>query len=756
MENKKEFITQMTMLAVVISLIFPITALAIDLILLEDTTYTIKGFAKLYSDNPLHWIILSLVLVIPIAVFFIARFFSNRLQEKLRIIKQEQNKTKKIDDFTQKLIKEDFSVEIDIGEDEVLGKSLMNLRDTLKTNKEIDVKRRKEDEQRSWISEGLAKFGEILRNEINNLEALSFNTIKELTKYINAIQGGFYMLKNGDEKEKYFEMTAFFAYDRKKFTNQQVKWGDGLIGTSAEEKRLIYITDIPDDYVNVTSGLGQTNPSSVLVVPLIKEEELFGVIELASFNELKQYEIDFVKKIAENIASTLSLASINIKTSKLLEETKAQTQALASQEEEMRQNMEELQATQEEATRQAERFVLLENTVNHTLIRAEYNKDGYLLYANTKFLKKLEYTRTDEVEGQHITTFIDKKDHDWFNEIWKNLSKGGRHFEGYMKHISKTGKDLWTMATYTCIRHEDNSVDKILFLALDATEQKSLSLKMEGIIDSVDRSGIKLELDISGNVVDHNEAFLLIFNHDQKDISSLTIFDLINNLELENFTAKWDTIIKGIGFQGKFKLKTKDDETKWIRGAFSAVYDMYGDVEHIYFIGQDITNEIKMEIEMGEQTEILKNQEKLLRESRRELSKQLRDVKLEMKSQFRDIEISNRRYELIFNNIIDGIIVTASDNKIIFFNIAAEKIWGYDKNEVLDQDISILFSNKTINEDKFISAYVGTGDAKIINTRRNVKIKCKDKKEKLVSIFLSKTKVENEITYTAFVQNVDN
>ena len=754
MKNRKEFVTQITILAVVISMILPITALFIDLIVQKDVTYSVKGFLKLYSENPLHWVILSLLIVLPTLVFFVARIFSGRLAEKQKIIDYEQNRTKIIADFTQGLIKEDFSKELEISDDDILGKSLLNLRDTLNTNKENEIKRRNEDDQRNWSAEGLAKLNEILRNDINDIEALSFNVIKELTEYIDASQGGFYTLKNGEGGNKYFDLTSFFAYDRKKFANQRIEWGDGLIGTSALEKRSIYLTDVPEDYVNVTSGLGYTNPSTVFIVPLIREEEIFGVIEVASLNKLEPYQIDFVEKIAGSIASTLSLASINIRTSKLLEETKAQTQTLSSQEEEMRQNMEELQATQEEATRQAKQFVLLENTINHTLVRAEYNSEGYLLYANTKFLNKLEYTKTEEVEGQHITAFIDKKDRQWFTEIWNNLSKGGRHFEGYMKHLTRTGKDLWTMATYTCIRHEDDKVNKVLFLALDATEQKNLSLKMEGIINSVDRSGIKLELDISGNIIDHNETFLTLFGYSQNEISSLTVFDLIDNLELDNFSNKWDTIIKGIGYQGKLKVKIKDGENKWIRGAFSAVYDMYGDVDRIFYIGQDVTNEIKIEIEMREQTEILKKQEKLLRESRKELSKQLRDVKLEIKNECRHIELLNKRYEIIFNNAVDAVITTSSDNRIIYFNNTAEKLWGYNKDEVLNRDIGILFSNKVIDEDKFVAAYVGTGDAKIINTRKKVTIAAKDGKEKPVLLLLSKAKVENEITYTAFVQNI--
>ena len=608
MENKREFIAQITILAAIISLLFPVSAVFINIIIHDGFSYTFKDFAGLYSENPLHWIILSLILIIPVITYFATRYFANIIDKNQKNIASERSKTRKIQDFTKNLIQEDFSRDFEVSEDDSLGKSLLNLRDKLKSNKETEVKRRNEDEQRNWTAEGLAKFGDILRNEIDNLELLSFNVIKELTQYINATQGGFYILKDGEGKDKYFDMTAFFAYDRKKFADKQVRWGDGLIGTSALEKKSIYITEIPNDYVSITSGLGYTNPKSILIVPLIKEEELFGVIEFASLNIIESHQLDFVEKVAENIASTLSLANINIKTTKLLEETKAQTEALASQEEEMRQNMEELQSTQEESTRQAERFILLENTINHTMIRAEFDKKGNLIYANTIFLKKLEYNLTEEVDGKHISEFIDKKNREWFSKIWDKLVKGGKHFEGYMKHLTKTGKDLWTMATYTCVRHEDNEVDKILFIALDASEHKDQSLKMEGIIHSVDRSGIKVELDINGNIVDFNDTFQLLFEYNSNEIKSLSIFDLIDSLELEGFSKKWDNVIKGIGFQGQFRLRTKKDEEKWIRGAFSSAYNMHGDIDRMFFIGHDITYEKNMENSINEQTEILMQQ----------------------------------------------------------------------------------------------------------------------------------------------------
>ena len=83
--------------------------------------------------------------------------------------------------------------------------------------------------------------------------------------------------------------------------------------------------------------------------------------------------------------------------------------------------MEELKATQEEVAKQAEQFISFTNSVNHTLIRAEYDTEGFLIYANTRFLIKMGYSGNREVEGKHISTFIHEKDRDWFNNLWGRL-----------------------------------------------------------------------------------------------------------------------------------------------------------------------------------------------------------------------------------------------------------------------------------------------------------------------------------------------
>ncbi|PZR32103.1 MAG: histidine kinase [Azospira oryzae] len=227
-----------------------------------------------------------------------------------------------------------------LSEHDVLGNALLNMRGNL--SRVAD-----EDKKRNWATEGMAKFGEILRTNNNDVRKLSDEIIANLIKYLKANQGALYIIDDTDNEEPTMSMTACYAWDKKKFLNQKIYRGEGLAGQSWQEMDTIFLTDVPQNYIRITSGLGDANPSCILIVPLKVNDQIFGVVEIASFNVLKDHEVDFVKKISESIASTISTVKINERTTKLLEESQQMTEEMRAQEEEMRQNMEELQATQE-------------------------------------------------------------------------------------------------------------------------------------------------------------------------------------------------------------------------------------------------------------------------------------------------------------------------------------------------------------------------------------------------------------------------
>lgn len=237
-----------------------------------------------------------------------------------------------------------------LSDNDILGKSFLKMNDNLKKTNEAAQKMREQEAIQNWATVGVAKFGEILRQQTKDNNELSYNIIKALIEYINANQGGLFIY-NDEQGEPFLELMATYAYGRRKFKERQLQIGEGLVGTCAQEAQTIYMTNIPDDYIEIESYLGHATPKSLLIVPLKLDDNIFGIIELASFHEIKEHEIKFVEDLAETIASTLATAKINAKTADLLEKSREQSEALLAQEEEMRQNLEELQSTQEEADR---------------------------------------------------------------------------------------------------------------------------------------------------------------------------------------------------------------------------------------------------------------------------------------------------------------------------------------------------------------------------------------------------------------------
>lgn len=226
---------------------------------------------------------------------------------------------------------------------DVLGISLLNMRNSLAQVADADRKR-------NWVTEGLATFANLLRAGSHGQD-LYDQVILNLVRYTGANQGALFVLDTETSETPMLELVACYAYERKKFLHKRFELGEGLAGQAVLEKQYIYLTSLPQSYVHISSGLGDAQPNCALIMPLMVNEEVLGVVELAFFHEIPTYYIDFMHKVGENIASVISVTKVNEVTKKLLENAQQMTETMRAQEEEMRQNMEELQATQEEMQR---------------------------------------------------------------------------------------------------------------------------------------------------------------------------------------------------------------------------------------------------------------------------------------------------------------------------------------------------------------------------------------------------------------------
>lgn len=231
-----------------------------------------------------------------------------------------------------------------LSEEDALGNSLLQMRKDLK---QVAT----EESIRKWFNEGIALFSETLRKHNHELEELCLQVNSQLVKYLKANQGSFYILQTPDDKPPFLELKACYAYDRRKYVDQQLGVGEGFAGQVVLEKEYIYLTNVPQSYIRINSGLGEATPTSLIVMPIINNGEVMGVFELASFEHFTKHEIEFLQKIAESVASSVSSVKVNEVTRRLLQDTQQMAEEIRAQEEELRQNTEELLATQEEMSR---------------------------------------------------------------------------------------------------------------------------------------------------------------------------------------------------------------------------------------------------------------------------------------------------------------------------------------------------------------------------------------------------------------------
>ncbi len=595
--------------------------LAADSEAYHDSRRTLSDFIHVF---PAFWVVILLPFLCAVGGYLISHKMGGIIRTMNKALKAEEVRSNSILQFVEGLSagKLDVKINSDDKDDELIS-SLVQLQKSLKQNQKEDAKRRDEEQQRTWVTRGVAEFGEILRRNNDNMQELSYNIIRYLVDYVNLTQAGFFLLHTGDEKgdngKKFFELTAFIAYDRRKYADKTIEWGEGLVGRCALEQRTIYMTELPENYVTVTSGLGEGDPSALILVPLKSNDVVYGVIEMAMLQPLLKHEIEFLEKTAESIAMTISTVKTNMQTQILLQETQQQAARMREQEEVSQQHLEEMRATQELNSRNEIEMKGVMAAIDHASISVTFATDGSLLNVNDNFLRTFGY-KAEEIEGQNMSIFFFKEDQAELDAILETINRG-ETFNGRVRRRSKRGEEVWLLSTYTPVR------------------------------------------------------------------------------------------------------------------------DSEGDVLKVISLETNIADQVKLEREM--------------QDSKKELDVRLQATRAEVEAKFKEIEAVKVRNEKTLDGMLDAIITTSNEGIVEFFNVAAEKMWGYKREEVLGQNVSMLFAEDDIAKNDFIKAFVTPDMQKVIGERKEVSIKDKFGEKVPVLILLSEAEVDGEHSFTAFIQNIE-
>jgi len=224
----------------------------------------------------------------------------------------------------------------------------------LKTNNEL-AKISAQNEHNNWLLSGAAEINEAMRGQ-QEVEELSGNIIGKISNYLDATIGGLFLM---DEYKRQLYLSGSYAYQKQ--SKKNILLGEGLVGQCAIEKTSKLITNVPKDYIKVNSGLGDTEPNYLFLVPIVFENETIAVAEFGFINEPQEKKLNLINNIAENIGIALNSSLAHLQLKHLLEQTQQQTEELASQQEELRTTNEELvyktealQASEEELRVQQE------------------------------------------------------------------------------------------------------------------------------------------------------------------------------------------------------------------------------------------------------------------------------------------------------------------------------------------------------------------------------------------------------------------
>ena len=388
---------------------------------------------------------------------------------------------------------------------DTLGIALDNMKNNLQ-------KLSKENEIRTWLLTGNSELNDKIRGE-KDVKELAGDIINLLTVYLNAQIGAVYLQENGE-----LILAGSYAFQHRKDNANSFKTGQGLVGQAALEKKTIIFSEVPDDYIRINSGLGNSIPKSIIVFPFLYDGEVKAVMEIGAAHQFSDLDLQFLDMVGENVAIAFNAAQSRTKLKELLDETQQQAEELEAQQEELKQSNEELHEKTDMLERSEAELKAQQEELQQT--NEELEEKASLLEEQKE---KLENAKMDienkarelEATSSYKSEFLANMSHELrtpLNSILilsqllsENKSKvlGDKEVE-FAKNIYNSGADLL------------NLINEILDLS------KVESGKMELDIVEVPFTEIDTEVNSMFSEVAKNKSIDFTIHHNEGDLKFLT------------------------------------------------------------------------------------------------------------------------------------------------------------------------------------------------------------------------------------------
>jgi len=349
-----------------------------------------------------------------------------------------------------------------LSQNDVLGKSLVEMRNNLLRAHEEEKIRTQETQRLSWTQNGITEVNEILREHGDSIENLSSKLIVFLIKYTESVQGGLYLVESHEQKQV-IVLKATHAYDRKKDIQAEIQIGEGLVGRSVKEKQKILIENLPEGYLEIRSGLGDKSPDNLIIIPLLFEDTVLGAIEIAGFNKFDEFKIQFLEQIAIRITSSVSVLLKNIETANLLKESQLQTATFEMKEKQFMRQRRKLVKKQNDLELESAQINVSLNALKHFGLYLEIDEDKTIIETND-YLPKIFHVEKSQIIGKKITDIskFGKSSKIWIEKFWEDIFKGDTRKKSTIYYWDKI--EVRITDIYFIVK--DASSDKIVIIGI--------------------------------------------------------------------------------------------------------------------------------------------------------------------------------------------------------------------------------------------------------------------------------------------------
>ncbi len=253
---------------------------------------------------------------------------------------------------------------------------------------------RKQTDSQDWLKMGIVRLSELMRGD-PKVEALASNVIAEMATYLEAQVGAFYLMADKGS-EPALSLLGSYAYQKRKNLSNRFSLGEGLVGQAALEKQQILVRNVPEDYVKVTSGLGERSPRFICVIPFLYEDRVKGVIEVGTLNEMTDLQLEYLAQAMPALAIAVQSAQSRTELAGSLEESQKLSEELQAQQEELKAANEELEEQTQRLKQSEERLKAQQEELQVTNEELEEKND--LLERQKREMDKAQRTVTEKAE----------------------------------------------------------------------------------------------------------------------------------------------------------------------------------------------------------------------------------------------------------------------------------------------------------------------------------------------------------------------